>query len=71
MTAMYSVEDGPGCASKIRMEIDVMVGTKRSTVLLRHPYKPETFHHQVIEHGEEAAAAAEAVRKIVAQAVAK
>ena len=67
----YPVEDGPGMTPAARFTVDILVGFKRSTVILLQEHPHELLHRQVVEHGQEADAAAEAVRTIVKAAAEK
>lgn len=60
-SARWSVEDGTGCSSRVELRVSVLVGTKRSTVIVADPITGRAIEHDVVQHGGEAGAAAAAV----------
>jgi hypothetical protein len=60
----WSVED-TGCSSRVELRVSVLVGTKRSTVIVADPITGRAHFHGVVPHGSETASAAEAVRALI------
>jgi hypothetical protein len=66
---MYSVEDGPGAGRYVDVVVRVMVGTKRSTVLVERRGEPASLY-ETREHGHETDGLGAAVEAAVREGLA-
>lgn len=65
----YPSQDGPGAGAIVEVTVRVMVGTDRSTVVVRRSREPALLH-EVRPHGAEAAGLGAAVEAAVREGLA-
>ncbi|WP_375453486.1 hypothetical protein [uncultured Methylobacterium sp.] len=62
---LHPVEDGPGAGARIELAVRVLVGLKRSTIIVADPVTGRALTNTVVAHGGEPGAAAAAVEAAV------
>lgn len=61
----WRIEDGTGSSTRVGLDVRVLVGTERSTVIVSDPITGRAHSHEVVPHGSEAASAGAAVERAV------